>query len=172
MVYHSSFNSDEAQQTCGCPVLPLSGRARGPAPVTAQPDIVDETLNLFRANVLFRSFEVKGPADKLLIYLSLYVSACLKRLQETRCGREEAEKHLFTMAHEAFRIPGDPGFVLNGIMGEPETKAEQDFIRIYLRQCREEAGRRLVAKCYQDAAKPDKFWLAFANKKFLGKVLN
>lgn len=35
-------------------------------------DIVDETLNSFRACVLFRSFEPEGSADKVLLYLLLF----------------------------------------------------------------------------------------------------
>lgn len=29
--------------------------------------------------MLFRNFDVKGPGDRLLIYLILYISACLQR---------------------------------------------------------------------------------------------
>lgn len=42
-------------------------------------DIVDEAIAFFRANVLFRNFEITGPADKLLVYLTLYISSCLQR---------------------------------------------------------------------------------------------
>jgi hypothetical protein len=36
-------------------------------------DIVEESIRLFRANVLFRNFEVKGGADRVLIYLTLFI---------------------------------------------------------------------------------------------------
>ena len=36
-------------------------------------DIVDEAIYLFRANVLFRNFEVQGSADRTLIYLTLLI---------------------------------------------------------------------------------------------------
>jgi len=36
-------------------------------------DICDEALNYFRANVLFSQFEVKGPSDRTLIYLTLFI---------------------------------------------------------------------------------------------------
>jgi hypothetical protein len=38
-----------------------------------QDDIIDETMNFFRANVFFKSFEVKGGADRLMIYLTLFI---------------------------------------------------------------------------------------------------
>ena len=48
------------------PILPLrvtaKGTGRGPAPPTVTPneeDIVDESLNIFKANILFTSFEVQ-----------------------------------------------------------------------------------------------------------------
>lgn len=81
MVYHSQKGGDPFVTVCGCPVLPLRGSVRGPAPnldATADggdatgreqaaasaagdpdsEDIVDESLVLFRANVLFKSFPV------------------------------------------------------------------------------------------------------------------
>jgi len=45
-----------------------------------------------------------------------------------------------------------------------------ELIRGYLKQCREEVARRLVDCCYRDG-KLNKFWGAFANRKFLNKSL-
>ena len=53
-------------------------QAKDPAAIVHKTDVVDEAISFFRANVLFRNFEVKGPTDKLLLYLTLYISACLK----------------------------------------------------------------------------------------------
>jgi len=36
----------------------------------------------FRANVLFRNFEVKGGADKTLIYLTLHAVQCLVKCEK------------------------------------------------------------------------------------------
>ena len=41
-------------------------------------DIVDETLSFFRAQVLFKNFQVKGPADKTLIFLTVFIQKCLE----------------------------------------------------------------------------------------------
>ena len=75
--YHSAFNAVAgAPDVCGCVLLPLAAgtKARGPAPCDApETDIVDEALATFRANVMFRSFEVQGPADRLLAYLTLFI---------------------------------------------------------------------------------------------------
>ena len=45
-----------------------------------RPDIITEALDLFRANSLFRNFEIKGPADRVLIYLILFIGDCLSRI--------------------------------------------------------------------------------------------
>lgn len=82
-------------------------RTRGPAytlpslpPGTSELDIdgndesydpLDEILSLFRANTFFRNFEIKGPADRLLIYGILFVSEGLGKIKPTM-GRKDAEK--------------------------------------------------------------------------------
>lgn len=78
MVYHSQQNTANSVLVCGLPVLPFNSSTEKPQAADSR-DIVEETLYNFRANVLFRNFEVKGPADKLLIYLTLFVCQCLKR---------------------------------------------------------------------------------------------
>ena len=54
-------------------------------------DILDETLTLFRANTLFRNFEIKGPADRVLIYGILWISECLGKVKPAMSQRD-AEK--------------------------------------------------------------------------------
>ena len=88
-------------------LLPLRTRTRGPAytlpalpPGTSELEIdpdsesydpLDEILSLFRANTFFRNFEIKGPADRLLIYGILFVSECLGKVRPSM-GKKEAEK--------------------------------------------------------------------------------
>jgi hypothetical protein len=45
-------------------------------------DIIDETLNFFRANVFFRNFDVRGSADRTMIYLTLYTHQCLVKCEK------------------------------------------------------------------------------------------
>jgi actin related protein 2/3 complex, subunit 3 len=89
-------------------------------------DIIDETLSLFRANSLFRNFEIKGPADRLLIILILFVSDCLAKLGSARSSPSELEasKMLNTLAVDNFAIPGDANFPLNAHYAAPSSRAE------------------------------------------------
>ncbi len=67
--YHSAYNEDPDARICGSmSILPIRSRIRGPAPTLTDPnqmDIIDESIDLFRANSLFRNFEIKGPADRV-----------------------------------------------------------------------------------------------------------
>lgn len=129
-----------------------------------QPDIIDEALSLFRANSLFRNFEIKGAADRTLIYLILYISDCLNRIASPT-GRswtpQEAVKQLTTLALENFALPGDAGFPLNTAFQAPKSRTDSDTLRQYLSQCRQEMAPRLVERVYGPDGKPSKWWMAF-----------
>lgn len=46
----------------------FSAAPQGPAPTNVpadKPDVIDEALRFFKANVLFRNFELNGSADKV-----------------------------------------------------------------------------------------------------------
>ena len=110
------------------PSHPSSQRAQlrslGSTPsIAGEDDIVDEVLGYFKANVLFKHFEVKGAADRVLIYLTLYITQCLQKLE--KCPSPiEGLKALTAMAHETFRIPGDPGFALGSFFPAPASSQE------------------------------------------------
>ena len=89
-------------------------------------DIIDETLDLFRANSFFRNFEIKGPADRLLIILILFVSDCLAKVGATRTPptQIEAAKTLNTLAVDTFPLPGDVLFPLNSHYSAAPTRQD------------------------------------------------
>lgn len=87
-----------------------------------EPDIIDEALEYFKANVFFRNYEVKGPADRVLIYLTLYISACLQKLANLK--KNDAEKAVYQLAIENFTLPGDKAFALGGIVSNPANRQD------------------------------------------------
>ncbi|KAF5281872.1 hypothetical protein FQR65_LT14516 [Abscondita terminalis] len=115
--YHSSF--PRPQQVIGnTAILSFRTQCRGPAPIhpPQEMDVIDEALNYFKANVFFRTYEIKSEADRLLIYITLYVTECLKKLQ--RCSsKNQAQNEMYTLAISRFDIPGEPGFPLNSVYG-------------------------------------------------------
>ena len=84
--YHSKFCDDKSfEMACGIPILPLKTEFQGPATKIAnaeEEDIVDEALTFFRATILFKNFEIKGPADKNLIFLTVFIQKCLETIQK------------------------------------------------------------------------------------------
>lgn len=80
-------------------VLPIRSNFKGPAPrleglliivfllhlfldKSDDVDIIDEALMYFKPNIFFREYDIKGSADRTLIYLFLYITECLKRLNK------------------------------------------------------------------------------------------
>jgi len=176
--YHSAFNDDvDNRQVGNMYLLPIKTKIRGPAPLITDPneaDIVDETLDLFRANSLFRNFEIKGGADRLLIVLILFVSDCLSKLSAPRVppSQIEAQKQLNTLAVDNFPLPGDVTFPLNSHYAPPASRAESDYLRQYLTQVRQELSARLVEKLYADGTgKPSKWWMSFTKRRFMNRSL-
>jgi len=171
-VQHSKFNQNQCRAISSISILPLKTQFKGPAPpgTANEEDIIDETMSYFKANVLFRVFEVKGTADRLMVYLTLYLSQCLRKI--TGKNKADADKLLFTLALENFPIPGDAKFVLGGLVTAPSSRQDADFLRQYLTQCRQELGKRIVNLVYKDATRQDKWWMCFSKKKFLNMSLD
>ncbi|KAI4130695.1 MAG: hypothetical protein LQ338_001596 [Usnochroma carphineum] len=138
--YHSIFLQDtDVRLIANFPLSPLRTRTRGPAytlpplPPHSDPslspdpdnesyDPLDEILSLYRANTLFRNFEIKGPADRLLIYGILCVGELLGRVP----------KALINAALEHFAIPGDAGFPLNQAFEAPRDRQDAETLRQYV----------------------------------------
>ena len=176
--YHSTFLDDPATRTIGnTAVLPLRTRTRGPAetlpplPAGSDPalppdpssesyDPLDEALSLFRANTFFRNFEIRGPADRLLIYAILFISEALTKIRPTM-GAKDAERAVMNAALDTqFAIPGDVGFPLNQAFEAPRERGEAEMLRAYLGQVRQELGVRLLARVYAGENVPSKVSLA------------
>ncbi|GAK64945.1 actin-related protein ARPC3 [Moesziomyces antarcticus] len=174
--YHSSYNEEPEVRVIGSmSLLPIRSRTRGPAPPPidpSRPDIIDESIDLFRANSLFRNFEIKGPADRVLIYLILFISDCLTKIAASKVpwSTNEANKQLATYAVDSFALPGDANFPLNSLYAPPAGRAEADQLRGYLTQLRQETAARLVEKVFADGT-PSKWWIAFTKRRFMGKSL-
>ncbi|POY76071.1 hypothetical protein BMF94_0794, partial [Rhodotorula taiwanensis] len=167
------------------PLLPFRSSLRGPAPQPAdpsQPDIIDEALTLFRANALFRNFEIKSPADRALIYLILFIGDCLGRIAQARTwGPQDALKNLSTHALSQFALPGEPGFPLNQVFSGPAAgdRVGSDALRGYLTHARQETVQRLIESYVyspkdlstEGGKKPSKWWMSFSRRAFMNKRL-
>lgn len=170
MVYHSTIPAEGVALACACALLPLRTQTRGPASLTQGVDVIDEAISFYRANVLYRTFDVTGASDRTLIYLELCIGQFLKRFEGCKT-KADGYKLVSTLALEPFLLPGDAGFALGGFLTPAANRTEADNWRAYIKQAREETGLRLLEKCYTPDGALNKFWMAFSNRKLLNKAL-
>lgn len=101
--------------TLPAPEPPLPSAAESPDADSPSYDILDEVLALFRANTFFRNFEIRGAADRLLVYGIWFVSDCLGKIKPSH-GVRDATKDVMNLALDLnFAIPGDPAWPLNQV---------------------------------------------------------
>lgn len=186
MGYISVWNSYEEGGVsfigCGLYNIKMSSKAvAGPAkamdPVAqdesgaevANEDIIDEALFYFKANMLMKTYTIKGDGDRLILYLTYYLSQCLKKL--VGLTKEQAKQVLHAFANEGFSAPGDKSFPFPAFFPVPKDAAEVDKWKEYMKQLRVESSVRLIKSVFQ-FPEPDgtgnKFWIVFSKYTLLG----
>lgn len=170
--YHSTFLGESERTVGNIVLLPIHTTYRGPSyPPTQEYDIIEETLDLFRANSFFKNFDIKGPADRLLIYGILFASDCLSKLSP-KINYREGVRVLNNLALDSFSLPGDVGFPMNALYQAPGSRNDADLLRSYLQQFRQELADRLLKRVYaDDESVPSKHWLAFTRRRFMNRSL-
>ena len=76
--------------------------------------------------------------DRVLVYVTLYIIECLKRLQKLP-NVERATQDMFSAALEPFSIPGEAGFPLNAFYTKPvggeAEEMKKYFVQVSLLVC-------------------------------------
>lgn len=172
--YHSSFKEAKCEVLCATALLPLKTKVKGPAPKEldeTKEDIIDEVLKYFKANMLFRTFQVESPADRTLIYLTMYTHFLLKHTENKKTQKKaDADKHFFQLCEETLPGPADSSFALAAFYEKPRDADEKKRWEAYMRQAKEELGIRLAKMVFASDSGPDKYWMQFSKRKFLGKA--
>ena len=120
--------------------LALRGNTKGPSPKSSDDeDIIDDAIKYFKANVFFKSFVPENDADRLFIYITLWIQECLKIMQKTRT-RDDAWKELYSRSVQEFAIPGDSSFPLNNYFYKPKTAQDAQRMKDYLKVKRRYLG--------------------------------
>ena len=129
-------------------------------------DFIDEVVDNLRANVLCRRFPVSTARERLTVYLTAFASDLLylcARDPEMETATKAASKAAAVAARDDF----DGG---RGTTNAPTSAEEGETFRRFARSCRETLARRLVARCYaRETGERDKFWTAFARRRFLNR---
>lgn len=170
--YHSQLTAPRLVGNMA--LLPLRTTYGGPAQKdpALDHDAIDEALYFFKANIFFKNYEIKGEADRTLIYLTLYVTECLKKLQKCT-SKSQGLKEMHTLGVKQWPLPGESGFPLNAMYIKPKDKIEEDTMRKYMQQLRQETGVRVCEKVFDPQTdKPSKWWMCFVKRKFMDKSLS
>jgi len=189
MAYTSRWNGYEERTLLGCGVYPIkqspkSGSSVGPAPAldpTAvneetgqeepQDDLLDEALQYFKPHMLFRTYKIKGNADRLTLYLTSFIHTCLKRL--VGVTKDKAKGVLTLLAQESPIAPCESTYPFHQFFPAPTSPAEVEQWKEYAKQLRLEMVVRVAEKAYQFPeadGTPNKFWLIFAKQGLLGQT--
>ncbi|KAJ8312972.1 hypothetical protein KUTeg_010345 [Tegillarca granosa] len=135
VAYHSQFTKPP-RCIGNMAMVPLRTSFKGPAPKESG------------TNLNERFYKEKKPdseGDRTLIYITLYITECLKKLQRCK-NKNDAQKEMYTLALKNFPIPGENGFPLNAMFTTPANRSDEDTMRQYLQQIRQETGLRMCEK--------------------------
>merc|ERR1712060_315832 len=136
-----------------------AGQLRADPKAAGPKDIVDEAIQFFRSNVLFRNFEVKGPCDRTLIYLTLFISATLRSFEPCKTRTDAATKAVPRLLGTHFILPGEIGFPLNALYPPATERSEMEALRAFLRAAREQVCQRMLDRCFDaQTGMPNKWW--------------
>ena len=152
----------------GIPILPVrdtSKRQQTPAF-----DIVDEAIYHFRTNIFMRDFKIKNDADRLLHYLTFYAMKCLKFFDKNPNDKQKCATEIQSWNMKDFPIPGDGGFIISQLVTAPKNNQEKAELKSFFKLIRTETGNRLLEIIFKDG-KADKWWVCFAQRKFLEKEM-
>jgi actin related protein 2/3 complex subunit 3 len=172
--YHSSFNElADVRSVGGIAILPIKATASKGVATEApddEKDVIDETIEYFRANMLFSQFDIQGDADRLLIYLTAFASGCIKQVVKGKVATKDEAVKALHQPGKKFELPGDPNFLpgLGHFFEKPSSKTNADFLKQYLTQCRTELTARLIERIYNEDGTPNKWWMAYSKKNFMG----
>lgn len=106
-------------------------------------DPIDEAIKLFRINVLFKNFEIKGTGDKLLIYLTVLIQKIMEIIANNP-KKEEVDKNLAKFAMEQVQGTAEGGFFMGGILDKPKNEAENTKCKEYMKHLKAETIRRIT----------------------------
>jgi len=169
-VYHSFFTNDDEYEThCGFPSLPLKSDGFWELGED-QDDIVGEVLSSFRANCLFKNFEINSNADRLLMYLTAFTLQLLKKLSRTAKTIKEAKDVVNRYVNDS-RIPGpgDKAFPLPAaLVKQAKNSSEISACNAYLSKCRKLLANQLLERIYNEDGTQNKWWFQYSKMTFMG----
>ena len=175
--YNSVFTEEKYYTLCGMPIMNYfqnkmpnldHSLLKGGNLKEIEIDIIDEALIYFRANVLFRNFPVKSDADKLLIYITVFISKCLEVALSAGNDFDKAKNYMKILIDDCEWSPTLKSHFLNNLLNVQQNEVSE--LQVFLKGIRKETVMRLIYLLYDSETKTLdlKYWLGYGRKKFLG----
>jgi actin related protein 2/3 complex subunit 3 len=172
--YHSIFNKLSYSTLCGIPYIdfkqskiPDLNYDKLKLPINEiDLDIIDEALIYFRANILFKNFPIKGDADKLLVYITVFITKCLEVANNQDI--DKAKALMKNLIDDCEWSPNLKSHFLNNLVTFKQSEVSD--LQLYLKGVRKEIVIRVTFLLFDSDYKTLdlKYWLGFAKKKFMG----
>ena len=153
-------------------VLPISAKDSYNSD-TSTHDIVDEAIALFRANILFKNFKVKGSADKSVIFLTCFIQKCMEQMARFK-DQDRATNVVGQIVNDPKAVEvGMETFFMNklGLLNIKAPVAEKRKLGDYLKKLMQECAKRLLEYLFR-AGEGDlnrKYWVGMGKRPFLGQ---
>ncbi len=174
--YNFIFNGNEnCKNSCSIPQLPFkANRIPNIDPSQLKKDvqetdldIIDEAIIYFRANVLLKNFPMKGDADKLLVYITVFIQKCLEVISNDT-DVNKAKSNLKNLIDDAEYNPNNKSHFFNSLV--TINNSEITELQNYLKSVRKEVVNRMQYLLFDAlwGTLDLKFWLMFAKRRFMG----
>ncbi len=175
--YNSIFTEEKYYTLCGMPVMDFfeekipnmdPTQLKNANLKELKLDIIDEALIYFRANVLFKNFPIKSDADRLLIYITVFISKCLEACWNAGNDYDKAKNSMKFLVDDCEWSPFLKSHFLNNLLTVQQNEINE--LQIYLKKIRKETMMRMVYVLYESPSKTVdlKYWVGYGRKKFLG----
>ena len=150
---------------CGVPILDLD-----------EHNIVKEALTQFRAQVMFKNFMPKGGADKLLVYLTVFIQHCLRDVGRMKpadlADKGKVQKVIEGLANQPVPDPdSDKDFYIYDLIEHGKSTNERGQFKKYLADLKKATGAELLGVLHHEkhGDMDLKYWLPFGRKLFIGR---
>ena len=170
--YHSKYNKIESDKYCGIPILNYRKKSSAildPKKITNAEegsfDIIDEAIIYFRVNVFFKNFTIDGDADKLIVYLTVFIQKILEKANNP--DENKAKANVRALVDDCEYVRKVENF-FNVLVNDNPSQMES--LKKYLKELRAETVDRMINILFEnpETKMDSRFWIALGKKKFMG----
>lgn len=178
-VYHSKIKNSDVSKIMGFPLLfvrkdspPMLETDNFISSDDQKYDILDEAIAYYRINILFKNFSIDSDADKVLVYLTVFIQKILeiagKYFDDEKRALKEIDNLEASGKGNVKEISSKN--VLSLLLNDERNAINIEKLNTYLKGLRKEAIFRMKYILFEnsDFRMDKRFWTSMGKKKFLG----